>query len=571
MRANGRRTRGGLPRAIRAAAGPLVLLFALFALATPAVAAPSFAAGPPYPQPVTGQRVYDYAGIFSAGGIAAAEGEIRTIEARTGAQIAVYTQIKPASDTLDLANGDALALMNQWGVGRKGFDDGLVIIFDMQNNLRHGEVSLYAGSGFRAAYLTDSDRQAIFDNDMTPYLKAADFDGALAIALQDVDSSATPEHANQLNQARILNAGVGIGCLILAFFLLLLVLFNWYRVGRDPIYTSDDSVLMPAPPPGLTPAMATLLINDRTSKRTISAALVDLASQGMVHFKLEKSFLSSKAAVGARGDWRAVTAPEGRLCQSIASVTQPDGFIDPKDRSTGMTLSSAIGHFKTELEEAATAAGWLRGKPSSVMGRWMVLGFVELIACWPLIQWSASLSASGGYLGAIGLGLAGIVTIATAYFMPSRTPTGAMLRAMLLAYRQTLRMTLDQSASMDEVVARRPLPWVTTPDAAMAWGVAFGLDHEIDGVMHRTVAQMETVPSSPQLWVPMWYSTPGHSGFSLAGGGGSTAGLFSAGAIPDLGSMVSAIGSIGSTGSSSGVGGFGGGAGGGGGGGGGGF
>ena len=120
--------------------------FCLASLASAANAAPP--AGPPYPEPVTGQRVYDYAGIFSSGAISSAEATIKAIEGRTGAQVAVYTQVKPESDSLDLANGDARALMDQWGVGRKGFDDGLVIIFDMQYNLRHGEVSLYAGSGF---------------------------------------------------------------------------------------------------------------------------------------------------------------------------------------------------------------------------------------------------------------------------------------------------------------------------------------------------------------------------------------------------------------------------------------
>jgi len=71
-------------------------------------------AGPPYPDAVTGQRVYDYAGIFSSGAISQAQSIIDGIEARTGAQVAVYTQVKPESDDLDKANADALALMNQW-------------------------------------------------------------------------------------------------------------------------------------------------------------------------------------------------------------------------------------------------------------------------------------------------------------------------------------------------------------------------------------------------------------------------------------------------------------------------
>ena len=203
--------------------------------------------------------------------------------------------------------------MDQWGVGRKGFDDGLVIIFDMQANLRHGEVSLYAGSGFRAVFLTDADRQAIFDNDMKPLLVDGDFDGALAIALQDVDAAATPEHAASLEQARQINAVVGIGVLALSLWLIVFVAVRWYTHGRDPVYIDDNSVLMPAPPEGLTPAMATLVMNDRTSNRTVSAAMVDLAARGLVQFRQESSFLSKKTEIGATGVRAAIATPEGAL------------------------------------------------------------------------------------------------------------------------------------------------------------------------------------------------------------------------------------------------------------------
>ena len=202
-------------------------------------------AGPPYPTPVTGQRVYDLAGIFSTSEIASAEQTILAIEQRTGAQVAVYTQIKPESDSPDKANKDARALMDQWGVGRKGFDDGLVILFDMQDNRQHGQVSLYAGSGFRSAFLTDSDRQSIFDNDMKPLLKAGDFDGSLNAAINGIDAAATPAHADQLNRARILNAIVGLGALVLSIWLVAFVLIRWYTHGRDPIYVDDNSASCP--------------------------------------------------------------------------------------------------------------------------------------------------------------------------------------------------------------------------------------------------------------------------------------------------------------------------------------
>ena len=85
----------------------------------PAIVAP----GPPYPPPTTGRRVYDQAGALKPGTIAKLQAASEAIEERTGAQVVVYTQVKPGVDQSDAA-ADAAALIDQWGIGRKGFDDG---------------------------------------------------------------------------------------------------------------------------------------------------------------------------------------------------------------------------------------------------------------------------------------------------------------------------------------------------------------------------------------------------------------------------------------------------------------
>jgi uncharacterized membrane protein YgcG len=538
---------------------------AWLAVASVATAAPP--AGPPYPDAVTGQRVYDYAGIFSPGAISQTEQTILGIEQRTGAQVAVYTQVKPESDTLDKANADALALMNQWGVGRKGFDDGLVILFDMQANRQHGQVSLYAGSGFRSAFLTDSDRQSIFDNDMKPLLKTGDFDGALKAAVDGIDAAATPGHADQLNQARIFNAIVGLGALALAIFLVAFVLIRWHTHGRDPIYVDDNSVLMPAPPDGLTPAMATLLMDDRTSSRTVSAAMVDLAARGLIQFRQEEAFLSKKTSVGVTGKTATIGTPEADIYSAICTWVGPGGFVETGSMPQ---LASATSRLKSDLETLAVQKGWLTGRPSRVVGLWIVIAVAEGIAAIPLIVWTLTLEASSGLLGGVALIVAAVITGVTAWFMPSRTRIGAMLWAMLAAYKRTLQYTMAQAQTMDQVVESKALPWVSTPDEAMAWGVAFGLNAEIDAVLRRSV-ETSAATGRAAGWYPMWWIPVG--GHSLAGGvgGASGSGAFSPSAIPDVGSMMSAIGSIGASTSHSGGGGFGGGGGGGGGGAGGGF
>src|SRR6266550_3674116 len=172
------------------------------ALAATFVAAVALAAGPPYPAPVAGQNVYDTAGVLSEGTKERAESLIDAIEQRSAAQVVVYTQVKPESNSQEAAEADARALIDQWGIGRKGFDDSLVILLDLDESRCHGEAQLYAGSGFRAAFMTDAERQSVFDNEMVPPLRNCDMDGAVMAALQAADQATTPQNAERLERAR---------------------------------------------------------------------------------------------------------------------------------------------------------------------------------------------------------------------------------------------------------------------------------------------------------------------------------------------------------------------------------
>ncbi len=152
-----------------------------------------------------------------------------------------------------------------------------------------------------------------------------------------------------------------------------------------------------------------------------------------------------------------------------------------------------------------------------------------------------------------------------------------MIRAMLHAYRRTLQKTMEQSRTMQQVVDGAGLSWLETPDQAVVWGTALGLQSEIEGVLQRSLEEVRQPPSNASMiWFPTWYHNA--SGQTVASGlaSGSGGSIFSGSAVPDLGGMMSALGTIGnspaSSGGGSGGGGFsGGGSGGGGGGAGGGF
>ena len=540
-------------------------------LAASLAAGLAVAAGPPYPQPVDGQRVYDTAGVFTAGNIAQAEAQIAAIEKRTGAQIVVYTQVKPASDTPELAQQDAEALGSQWGVGRQGFDDGLVILYDLDTSRCHGQVQLTAGAGFRAAFLSNSERQAIYQDDMLPYLKACDMGQALLVAIAKVDAAATPDHAASLERARQLDAVLG---LVVAPLLLVLLIgfagWHWLRYGRDPVYLDDPSIHMPAPPPDLTPASAALVWDGRSSRHTLTTALIDLASHGVIAFREEsEGMLIHHTKVGIETEPTVAETPalglirrnplgpaEMQLQDAVGAIPGADasGYVDP-EHVPG--LASPTDAFDKTLEAHVVKQGWFTEAPRKVVNRWLGGGIIEVVLGIIGIVIGANLPSQGIVLIGIALLVAGVATVVIGYAMPCRTMSGAMIRAMLAAYRRTLSKTMAQARSMQQVVDEASLPWLQTPDQAFVWGVALGLQSSVQGVLDRSVDDARQTPagSMSNAWFPLWYGSSIGSG---GGGGGNGGGLMSSSPIPNVGAMFAAIGTVGSAPSSSGSGGSGG-------------
>lgn len=546
--------------------------------------------GPPFPNYEIDRAVYDYAGILSSEAIADAEATIDAIEARTGAEVVVYTQDSGTYPATEETERKARALMDQWGVGRAGFKDGLVIFLDMEPNLEHGQVQLFAGPGFEATFLSNEERQSIFEDDMLPFLSAADFDGALAIALEKIDAATTVEHAEALQRGRQLNAVVGlVGGSVVFMGLSGWALYHWRRFGKDPVYLDDPSILMPAPPPDLTAASGAMLMDGATSRRALTTAMLDLASRGLIAFRDEPGILWQSHKVGidvdpARGD--AETEAQRRLnnrrptgpAEAMAlrrlqtlGAGDPESFIAPDDLPK---FGQDVADFDKALESHVVRRGWFSERPSKVVTRWVGRGAIAVGVGLAAIVAGVNIPISGLTLIGAAAIAGGVVVVLFARAMPAVTMTGAMIRAMLAAYRRTLQKTMAQARSMQQVVAEAGLEWLDTPDQAVVWGTALGLQSEIESVLSRSledVKEERAIGAVP--YFPVWYQTSSGSSFMSSAGGGSGAGIFSDSGIPDVGGMMSALGTIGNSPSSSGGGGGfgGGGSGGGGGGAGGGF
>jgi uncharacterized membrane protein YgcG len=509
--------------------------------------------GPPFPDPVTDITVYDYARVIAPDVEASLAATIAGIEARTGAEVAIYTQVKPESDTFAEAERDAIALMDQWGVGRRGFDDGLVVLVDLDESRCHGQVVLYAGPGYRSAFLTNADRQAVFERDMLPHLRACDFDSALLAGMARVDANATPERARALELARQVDVVTGLVVAPLVVFGLLgWAGWNWLRYGRDPEVLDDPSILMPAPPPGLTPAAAAVILDGRARRHALTTALVDLAARGEIRFRQ-----------GAEGDRDGaatlevdVLTPDERNPRIARNRQHPLGeaeawtlerlrrHADSKgrlDRKRLQRFGEDADGFEDRIERHVAGSGWYREPPERSTDRWsyragvvLLLGVGSLVAGWVLPS-DGLLLLGAGVVGAA------ILMFLIARAMPQRTMQGALVHAWLAAYRRTLQKTLEQSRSIDQVVASGAVPWLESADQAVVWGYALGLQGEVEEVLERSIEAIRGEPTGTSVYVPAWFVASG------AASGGSGGGLH----IPDIRGMAAVLGTIGDTASSS--------------------
>jgi len=524
-----------------------------------------------FPDPEEGQAVYDPAGAISADIEAALESQVDAIEERSGAEIAIYVQVDETA-TEDSNLGAAAALMDQWGVGREGFDDGLVILVSLEPDLIHGKVSLFGGAGFLRGYLSEGDLQAVIDEVIVPAAIQQQLPAGLLLAVDAVGAAITPAATDRLNLLRQVNAVAGIVGAPLALLLTLgLAVRAWRREGDDPEVLDSPSILMAGPPADMTPPLATVVSHGRATQHSLNTLLIELAGTGRLAFQN----LDRAGEVKSDDEPNPLTDPAIQVRDDAPSggrlgVQEREAWdlIRHQALGTGILarerlweLNGLLGPLRQALEDEAVRLGWFTRRPSTLITRWSWIGFGEMALGALLIVGGFTIPMSGLTLLGGGIGLGGLASWGIGQFMSQRTKKGAYVDAMLKAFRRTLQKTMEQARSMEQVVADPTVRLLAdTPDKAVVWGFALGLHDEVAEVLRRGLEDQQQDPSLAGTgYYPIWLgSSPASVAEGMSMGGGS---LFSGSGVPDIGGMFSAVGSIGSSpaSSSSDGGGFGGG------------
>ena len=168
-----------LPRAILAA-----VLFCASLLAYGAEGAAEEVAVPPLKA-----RVTDLTGTLDGGQRAALEAKLAAFEQKKGSQIAVLLVPTTQPETVEQFG---IRVAEQWKIGRKGVDDGVLLLIAKNDRKLRIEV----GRGLEGA-LPDAIAKRIIAEDIAPLFKQGDFNGGINAGvdriIKVVDGEPLPE------------------------------------------------------------------------------------------------------------------------------------------------------------------------------------------------------------------------------------------------------------------------------------------------------------------------------------------------------------------------------------------
>jgi uncharacterized protein len=202
--------------------------FLLFILLLPAIfVLPLAAQIPARPDPP--RLVNDMAGIFTAAEVESLERTLVGFNDSTSNQIAIVTleslEGYPASEL-------AFRIGETWGVGKKGFDNGVVILLKPKRGNERGDVFIATGYGLEGA-IPDAVCKRIVENEMLPEFRKGDYYSGIVKATEVLMALASGEYSErQYRKGSGGNTAIGIVFLIL-FILFIIIAGSSRRHTRS--------------------------------------------------------------------------------------------------------------------------------------------------------------------------------------------------------------------------------------------------------------------------------------------------------------------------------------------------
>src|SRR6478672_4581875 len=198
----------------------------LLALATCIASAQGFVPVPPLKT-----RVTDLAGMLTPAQRGALENVLQEYETRTGSQIAVLLVNKTEPEAIEQYS---IRVADEWKLGRKGVDDGVLLLVAKDNPPALRRLRIEAGRGVQGS-LTDAQSKRILQDVIAPHFRQNDFYGGLAAGISAIAALLDKEQL-PAPTARQAPAQQSFDTPLLLFFGFMILFLLLSRVGSSKRY-----------------------------------------------------------------------------------------------------------------------------------------------------------------------------------------------------------------------------------------------------------------------------------------------------------------------------------------------
>ncbi len=142
------------------------------------------------PVPPLSAHVIDQVGLLDARQRATLESVLGAYEQRSGSQIAVLLMSSTAPEAIEQYS---IRVADAWRLGRKGIDDGVILIVAKDNPPALRRLRIEAGRGVQGT-VTDAQSKRILQDVIAPHFRQNDFYGGLSAGIAALTSLLDQEH-----------------------------------------------------------------------------------------------------------------------------------------------------------------------------------------------------------------------------------------------------------------------------------------------------------------------------------------------------------------------------------------